>query len=259
MHMVSRKDLSSADVENVRISKSPAAVVTANGEVQTEEEATVCVRELDLFVTVVLPENTPAVLSLGKLCDDHGNNYHWTSGHKPQLIRNGRKIECNTANYLPLVVLGLSTSSSISSSPACPTSSSQETVAPTEYPAYTRSESMREEVQENLSHGPAETENPNKNDDNEEVRGNLTHDLPEWLQEFRHGLVDESVPEHRDASSSFHELPSEPRTKVVSGKHSIFTHFPRDRNCDICLRNKNTRVSCRKRTGAVVPRAEHFW
>ena len=46
--------------------------------------------------------------------------------------------------------------------------------------------------------------------------------LPEWLLEFRHGLVDESVPEHRDASSSSHELPSEPRAKVVSGKHSIF-------------------------------------
>ena len=46
---------------------------------------------------------------------------------------------------------------------------------------------------------------PNANDDHEEVQGNLSHDLPEWLQEFRHGLVDESVPEHRDASSSFQE------------------------------------------------------
>ena len=79
---------------------------------------------------------------------------------------------------------------------------------------------MGEEVQGNLSHGPAETENPNKNDDNEEVRGNLSHDLPEWLQEFRHGLVDESVPEHRDASSFSHELPSEPRANVVSSKHA---------------------------------------
>ena len=35
---------------------------------------------------------------------------------------------------------------------------------------------MSEEVQGNLSHGPAESENPNKNDDNEEVR-----DLPELL------------------------------------------------------------------------------
>ena len=74
---------------------------------------------------------------------------------------------------------------------------------------------MSEEVQGNLSHGQAETENQNKNDDNEEVQGNLSHDLPEWLQEFWHGPVDECVPEHQDVSSSSHELPSEPRAKVV--------------------------------------------
>ena len=59
----------------------------------------------------------------------------------------------------------------------------------------------------NLSHGPAETENLNKNDDN--VEGNLSHDLPEWPQEFRHGLAHESVPQHTDASSSSHESPPE--------------------------------------------------
>ena len=68
--------------------------------------------------------------------------------------------------------------------------------------------------------------------------------------------VDASVPEHRDASCSSHELPSEPRAKVEKGKHSIFTHFPKDRNCNICLRAKITRALCRKRTGTVVPRAE---
>ena len=65
-------------------------------------------------------------------------------------------------------------------------------------------------------------------------------------------------PEHRDASSSSHELPSEPRAKVVSGKHSIFTHFPKDRNCDICLRTKITRAPCRRRNGEAVPRAANF-
>ena len=51
----------------------------------------------------------------------------------------------------------------------------------------------------------------------EEVRGNSSHDLPEWLEEFNDNLMDESVPEHRGASSSSHELLSEPRFKVVSG------------------------------------------
>ena len=72
MHMLSRKDLNSAELETVRISKSPTTVDTANGEVQTNEEATVHVKELDLFVTVKLLEDTLAVLSLGNLCEDHG-------------------------------------------------------------------------------------------------------------------------------------------------------------------------------------------
>ena len=209
-------------------------------------------------MTVMLLEDTLAVLSLGKHCEELGYSYHWTSGQEPHLIKNGRKINCNTANYVPFVVLGPSASSSPSSSRISPTSSSQEIVTPTEHPASTRSENMSEEVQGNLSHGPAETENPNKNDDNEEVQGNLSHDLPEWLQELRHGVMDESVPEHGDASSSSHESPAEPRAKVVSGKHSIFTHFPKDRNCEICLRTKIARASCRRRTGTVVPKAENL-
>ena len=45
--------------------------ITANGEVQTHEEATVYVKELDIFSTMKALENTPAVLSLGKLCDEN--------------------------------------------------------------------------------------------------------------------------------------------------------------------------------------------
>ena len=62
MHMVSKKDLNSAELET---SRSPTTVMTANGEVQTREEATENVKQLDLFVKVMLLEETPAVLSLG--------------------------------------------------------------------------------------------------------------------------------------------------------------------------------------------------
>ena len=56
---------------------------------QTKDEATVFVKDLDLFVTAKLLEDTPAVLSLGKLCEDHGYNDHRTSGQKPLLIKHG--------------------------------------------------------------------------------------------------------------------------------------------------------------------------
>ena len=89
-------------------------VITANGEVQTHEEATVYVKELGIFLTMKVLEDTPAVLSLGKLCDEHGYSYEWINGQKPHLIKNGIRIQCNTENFVPIVVLGLSTSSSSS-------------------------------------------------------------------------------------------------------------------------------------------------
>ena len=104
MHTVSKKDLISAELETVKVSKSPTTVVTANGEVQTREEATVYVKELDLLVTVMLLEDTPVVLSLGKLCEDHGYSYHWTSGQKPHLTKKGKRIDGKKSNYVPFVV-----------------------------------------------------------------------------------------------------------------------------------------------------------
>ena len=40
MHMVNKKDLNSAELETRRTLRSPTTVMTANGEVQTREEAT---------------------------------------------------------------------------------------------------------------------------------------------------------------------------------------------------------------------------
>ena len=59
---------------------SPTIIITANGEVQTHEEATVYVKELDIFLTMKVFEDTPAVLSLEKLCDENGFAFEWING-----------------------------------------------------------------------------------------------------------------------------------------------------------------------------------
>ena len=46
MHMISKKDLSDAEMDTLTKSCSPTIVITANGEVQTHEEATVYVKDL---------------------------------------------------------------------------------------------------------------------------------------------------------------------------------------------------------------------
>ena len=45
---------------------------------------------------------------------------------------------------------------------------------------------------------------------------------------------------------------------MVSGKHSVETHFPTNRNGKICQKTKITRAPCRRRVGGAVPRAEIF-
>ena len=74
MDMLSRKYLRSAELETFQRFGNPTTVLTAN-EVQTHEEATVYVHDLELFVTVQILEDMPAVLSLGEFCEEHDCSY----------------------------------------------------------------------------------------------------------------------------------------------------------------------------------------
>ena len=53
-------------------------------------------------------------------------------------------------------------------------------------------------------------------------------------------------------------LLSPPTRSVNLGKHSVYIHFPKDRNCEISQRTKITSAPCRRRIGGVVLRAENF-
>ena len=86
-------------------------------------------------------------------------------------------------------------------------------------------------------------------------------EIPQWLQEFREKLVDDEILEQGDShASSSHEVCLEPTTKRREdlGKHSVYTHFPKDRNCEACQRTKITRAPCRRRNGEAVLRAANF-
>ena len=81
-------------------------------------------------------------------------------------------------------------------------------------------------------------------------------DIPDSLTEFKDNLVEElHAPAH---SSPRTDLEFPVQVAIKSRKHSIYTHFPKDRNCDVCLRTKVTRSPCRSRTGEALPRAEKF-
>ena len=88
-----------------------------------------------------------------------------------------------------------------------------------------------------------------------EAAGNSSEDLPEWLEDFTENL---EIVEMPAAAHISHGSDSERPARVVSRKHSIYAHFPKDQNCEVCKRTKITRAPCRKRTGEAVLRAENF-
>ena len=288
MHMISKKDLSDAEMDTLTKSFSPTIVIPANGEVQKHEEATVCVKDLGIFLTMKVLENTPAVLSLGKLCDENGYSYEWINGQEPHLAQDGIRIMCNTENFVPIVVSGLSSSSSGSSSTS-KTLSRQESrsssSSSTSSSSHTVSESQIREREDGNSSDISPVQVSNSVDDRsgkpEEIQANKTpktnkkettiargdpscsddSEIPEWLQKFREILVDDEIPLQGGSHANFsHEASLEPTTKRREdlGKHNVHTHFRKDRNCEICKRTKITRAPCRRRNGEAVPRAVNF-
>ena len=228
-------------------------------------------------------ENTPEVLSLGKLCYENGYSYEWINGQKPHLIEDGLRIICNSENFVPIVVPGLSSSSSGSSSTlrtpmkqesrsfSSPSSSSptageisvrEREDAPDSdiYPVSVSNvvddgSGQLDEIQAN------KIPKTNKKETTIERGNPCDSEIPEWLQEFREHLVDDEIPlQEGSHASSSHEASLEPTAKRREdlGKHSVKTHFPKDRNCEICKRTKITKAPCRRRNGEAVPRAANF-
>ena len=102
---------------------------------------------------------------------------------------------------------------------------------------------------------PTKNPKPNKNENHDIQRRDLLRsDIPAWLQEYRENLVDDRVPERRDShASSSHELSIEPTRSEDWEVNTVFyTHFPKDRNFEICQRTKITRAPCRRRFDILV-------
>ena len=92
----------SAELVAVRVFRNPTTIVTANGEMRTNENATVYVNDLDLFVAEQILEDTSAVLSLGKRLEYHAYSFVWNNGPKKHL----KKMLEYTMQHVLIVVPG---------------------------------------------------------------------------------------------------------------------------------------------------------
>ena len=185
------------------------------------------------------------------------------NGEPPRLTKNGKTITCTMDNFVLLVVRGLSSSSSSSSvstsRPKDHSNSSNESEASTD-PMTTRRTKhacgkpmqTNSDMQTSGSRGLAHRKRDGR-------RGsNARHS---WLVTALHrksrGPGDacaRTVP-LKEISESEGDAS---KVETQERKHSIKTHFTKDRYCDICLRIKITRVPCRRRNEGSIPRSEKF-
>ena len=113
--------------------------------------------------------------SWGKVCEEHSYTCEWASRQKPHLTKDGKTFLCKTENYAPLVVPGLSSNSSTSSS----------STSPPQNPAHSRS--------------------------NEEVAGNSTEGIPEWLEHFTE--IEEMPAAAKGSAQYLYSLPERPKLR----------------------------------------------
>ena len=194
-------------------------------------------------MTVHILDDTPAVLSR-KLCEKHGYTCEWASGQKPHLTKKG-KIPVQNGKISFLL------------SQDCHIARAQVRL-PHRYrrthpsPARLRSDDTHAQASGNRG-DPPKIQNKHKMKGNNQATRSRLRDLPEWLKDFTDNLEDTEVPGLANTSQ---DSDSERPTKVATRKHSIYTHFPKDHNREVCLRTKMTRPPCRRRTGEAVVRAE---
>ena len=171
------------------------------------------------------------------------------------MTKNGKSNICKTDNFVPFVVPGLSVNFGSSSSS---TTLPRESLEPdARLVSGNRAASSSSSVLERSDeHARKKLGQKSLSDDKQDAKDPFPY-MPFWLEDLTDDLKVSELPAPAHSSrDSYSEHPTEVGSKLR--KHSVHTHFSKDRNCDVCLRTKITKASCRRRTGETLPRAEKF-
>ena len=103
---MSKKELTSAEKDTTTISKEPTVTTTDNSKAESTEEATVNVNSLDVFITLMLLEDSPAAQSLDFIFEEMGFSNEWTKGRVSIVDRRWNSDEVQkTENHVPTVAV----------------------------------------------------------------------------------------------------------------------------------------------------------
>ena len=90
--MMRKNELTSGE-KDTRRSKETTAITTANGKAESTEEATVYINDLDVFVTMMLLEDSKQCYLFVFITRRNGLLFRMEKGESPSLIRYGKVIK----------------------------------------------------------------------------------------------------------------------------------------------------------------------
>ena len=259
MHMMSKKELSSEELDSLSRSRTLTVVLTGNTEVHTHEAAQVFVHDSNLFVTVRLLEETPAsyrLVSFAKTTDTP---------------KSGSAVKCHGWPKMGRVLSARRTVSYLLSFQGYPQILEAFRLLHRHHRTRweERSKQLLETVRDLLQvhlQGQYKSEvkewHPETGAIHQKPETQLKRGMakqvgrPVGRSSWVVGGIQRKSGEHRIACirTQFSGI----RVETKSRKQNIYTHFPKDQNCKVCKRTKMTRAPCRRRTGEAVPRAEKF-
>ena len=194
LHMVARKSLSRKEQSSLRRTSEPLQLQTANGIVLAEWEVEVEIIPLKVKLWALVLDNTPSVLSLGRLIEDEKFSFSQKPGVTPFLYKAGmNNITCPMTHHVPYLTSIVDAEGNL-----CGKNRKGSALSGAKEPKEKKKEVVKVE--------------------------------------------DTKVPIKR----------GRPKDKVAKrtslckpGDHNLFTHFPKDPNCEVCQSCKSTRAHCK--------------
>ena len=80
----------------------------AAGDLTTNQSVLVSPFGEDTSIDALVLPDSPALLSLGRLCGENGYSFHWPSGGIPTMtLPNGNQFELEVVNRVPIWPMGV--------------------------------------------------------------------------------------------------------------------------------------------------------
>ena len=238
-HIISMKHLTRDERKSIRKTEFGLSFQTANKEVYTDKIVDFYVEDLGITVTAYVLEDSPPLISLGKIIDDHDADYFW-SKKKGAILRIGdRKVKCSVQHRCPFIAISLGFPG-LGSGKGTPVPAPASSEVP--IPSGIRPS------------GDPDTEVVPKSKRKKLKRRAPKYEAPPLAKKEGPGALDPVPPDpgaivsvDSPLSRELKKKRTHVRSRLISSKfntHNVFTHFPKSADCPVCQATKTARSRC---------------